>query len=330
MRRRQFITLLGCAASAPILKPLAAYPQPGRKIPLVGYLWHAGSAEEEQPYYGAIVDGFARMGYVDGRNIKLEHRFPNEKPELFKSMAAELVALNPDVLMGGAITTSYLKNATSNIPIVFMFVPDPIGLKLVKSFAQPGGNVTGYVNFGRDLVGKRLQSLKEIVPNLSRVALLVNSEQPAARVYGEESRTAAAELGLSIQVFDVHASEALGSAFDEMLKANMQALITASGGSLFVWKAAIAKLALDHKLPYCAFSKETFDAGALISVGVDQVQMCRDSVIYVDKILKGAKPADLPVQQPTNLQFRINLTVAKALGLSVPQSLFAVADEVIE
>ena len=118
MRRRQFITLLGCAASAPILKPLAAYPQPGRKIPLVGYLWHAGSAEEEQPYYGAIVDGFTRMGYVDGRNIKLEHRFPNEKPELFKSMAAELVALNPDVLMGGAITTSYLKNATSNIPTV--------------------------------------------------------------------------------------------------------------------------------------------------------------------------------------------------------------------
>jgi putative ABC transport system substrate-binding protein len=232
--------------------------------------------------------------------------------------------------MGGAITTSYLKDATPNIPIVFVFVPDPIGLKLVKSFAEPGGNVTGFVNFGRDLVGKRLQSLKDIVPNLSRVALLVNSEQPAARIYSEESRSVAAELGLSVQVFDVHASEALGSAFDEMLKANMQALITASGGSLFVWKALIANLALDHKLPYCAFSKETFDVGALMSVGADQVQMCRDSVVYVDKILRGAKPADLPVQQPTKLQFRVNLTVAKALGLSVPQSLFAVADEVIE
>jgi putative ABC transport system substrate-binding protein len=245
-------------------------------------------------------------------------------------MAAELVALNPDVLMGGATTTSFLKDATPIIPIVFMFVPDPIGLKLVKSFAQPGGNVTGFVNFGRDLVGKRLQSLKDIVPNLSRVALLVNSEQSAAQIYIEESRIVASDLGLSVQVFDVHSSEELGLAFDEMLKANIQALITASGGSLFVWKAVVAKLALNHKLPYCAFSKETFDAGALMSVGADQVQMCRDSVVYVDKILKGAKPADLPVQQPTKLQVRINLTVAKALGLDVPQSLFAVADEVIE
>jgi len=309
--------------------PLRSRAQNG-KMPVVGYLWHAGSAAEEEPYYGAIVDGFARLGYVDGRNIRLQHRFPDEKPEAFKQMAADLVALKPDVLMGGAITTSYLKEATSSIPIVFMFVPDPIGLKLVKSFGQPGGNVTGFVNFGRDLVGKRLQSLKEIVQGLSRVALLVNPDQPAARVYSEESRTVAAELGLSVKVFDARASEALPSVFDDMVKEKMQALITASGGSLFVWKAAIAKLARERKLPYCAFSKETFDAGALMAVGADQVQMCRDSTVYVDKILKGTKPADLPVQQPTKLEFRINLTVAKALGLSVPQSLFAAADEVID
>jgi putative ABC transport system substrate-binding protein len=154
--------------------------------------------------------------------------------------------------------------------------------------------------------------------------------QPAARVYIDESRRAAAELGLSIQVFDVHTSEALKAVFDEMAKANMQALITASGGSLFVWRAAIAKLALDYRLPYCAFSKETFDAGALMAVGADQVQMCRDSTAYVDKILNGAKPGDLPVEQPTKLQFRLNLTVASRLGLTVPQSLFAAADEVVE
>jgi len=330
MRRREFLSALGGMAGVPFLKPFSTYAQPARNIPVVGYLWHAASAQEEQPYYGAILDGFTQFGYVEGRNIKLVHRFPNEKPELFKSMAAELVALNPDVLMGGAVSSSYLKDATSIIPIVFMFVPDPIGLKLVKSFAQPGGNVTGFVNFGRDLVGKRLQSLKEIVPNLSRVALLVNSELPAARIYIDESRHAAAGLGLSIQVFDVHTSEALKSAFDEMSKANMQALITASGGSLFIWKGTIAKLALDYKLPYCAFSKETFDAGALMAVGADQVQMCRDSTVYVDKILKGAKPSELPVQQPANLQVRLNLSVARALGLSVPPSLFAAADEVIE
>jgi putative tryptophan/tyrosine transport system substrate-binding protein len=330
MKRREFMAFVGGASSAPLLRPFAAYSQPAGKIPVVGYLWHAGSAEEEQPYYGAIVDGFAHLGYIEGRTIKLEHRVPNEQPERFKSLAAELVALNPDVLMGGAISSSYLKEATSTIPIVFMFVPDPIGLKLVKSFAQPGGNVTGFVNFGRDLVGKRLQSLREIVANLTRVALLVNSDQPAARVYMDESRRAAAELGLSIQVFDARSSEALKSAFDEMAKNNMQALITASGGSLFVWRAVIAKLALDYGLPYCAFSKETFDAGALMAVGADQVQMCRDSTVYVDKILKGAKPSDLPVEQPTKLQFRLNLTVARRLGLTVPQSLFASADEVVE
>ena len=244
--------------------------------PLVGYLWHTATAEEEQPYYGAVVDGFAKLGYVDGRNIKLIHRFPAEKPELFRSMAAELVSLKPDVLMGGAISTSYLKDATSDIPIVFVFVPDPIGMKLVKSFARPGGNVTGFVNFGRDLVGKRLQSLKEIVPGLSRVALLVNSDQPAARVYIEETGGVATELAISVQVFDVRTTEDLASAFDAMAKAHIQALITASGGSLFQWKELIAKLALDRQLPYCAFSKETFEAGALMSYGADQVQMCRD------------------------------------------------------
>jgi ABC-type uncharacterized transport system substrate-binding protein len=329
VRRRDFISIFGGLA-VPLLEPVAAFSQPARKIPVVGYLWHAGSAKEEQPYYGAIIEGFAQLGYTDGQTIKLEHRFPDEKPELFRSMAAELVSLNPDVLMGGAISSSYLKDATSSIPIVFMFVPDPIGLKLIKSFAQPGGNATGFVNFGRDLVGKRLQSLKEIVPNLARVALLVNSQQPSARIYIDESRGVAAELGLSVQIFDVHVSDALKAAFEEMSKANMQALITASGGSIFVWKEMIAKLARDYRLPYCAFSKEAFDAGALMAVGADQVQMCRDSTVYVDKILKGAKPSDLPVEQPAKLQFRLNLTVARALGLTVPQSLFAVADEVIE
>jgi putative ABC transport system substrate-binding protein len=327
MKRREFITLLG---GATIAWPVAARAQQVGRVPLVGYLWHTATAEEEQPYYGAIVDGFARLDYVDGRNIKIEHRFPAEIPEFFKSMAAELVSLKPDVLMGGAISTSYLKDATSDIPIVFMFVPDPIGMKLVKSFARPGGNVTGFVNFGRDLVGKRLQSLKEVVPELSRVALLVNSDQPAARVYIEESTSVATELNVSVQVFDVRATVDLARAFDAMAKAQMHGLITASGGSLFQWKELIAKLALDHHLPFCAFSKETFEAGALLSYGADQVQMCRDAVGYVDKILKGAIPSDLPVQQPTKLQLFINLKVAKALGLTVPQTLQLEADEVIE
>jgi putative ABC transport system substrate-binding protein len=330
VRRRDFLASLLRGAAAINLAPHAANAQQNDHLPVVGYLWHTATAQEEQPYYGAVIDGFAKLGYVDGKNIKLLHRFPAEKPELFKSMANELVASKPDVLMGGAISTSYLKEATSDIPIVFVFVPDPIGLKLVKSFSHPGGNVTGFVNFGRDLIGKRLQSLKEIMPALSRVALLVNSEQPAARIYIEESGIVAKTLNISIEVFDARATEALPAAFDAMVKAKMQALITASGGSLFQWKDLIANTALDRKLPYCAFSKETFEAGALMSYGADQVQMCRDSADYVDRILKGAKPADLPVQQPTKLQLFINGKVAKALGLSVPPTLLATADELIE
>jgi putative ABC transport system substrate-binding protein len=325
--RRQFLSALGGAAAT---WPLAANAQQANKVPHVGYLWHAANAEEEGPYYKALLEGFARLGYVPGRNVILEHRFPNENPDLFRSMAAELVSLNPDVLMGGAIASSYLKKATSVIPIVFMFVPDPIGLKLVESIARPGGNATGLVTFGRDLVGKRLQFIKEVIPGLSRIALLVNSDQPTTPVFIDETTAVATELGITIQVFDARTSEALDPAFDAMVKAEMHALITASGGTIFQWRATIAKLALDHRLPFCAFSRETFEVGALMSYGADQIEMCRYSVVYVDKILKGAKPSDLPVQQPTKLELLINLKIARTLGLKVPPTLLATADEVIE
>jgi ABC-type uncharacterized transport system substrate-binding protein len=326
MRRRAFITLLGGAAAW----PLVARAQQAGKVPRVGYLWHAANAEEEGPYYKALLEGFTRLGYVPGRNVILEHRFPNENPDLFRSMAAELVSLNPDVLMGGSLGSVYLKNATSKIPIVFMFVPDPVGLKLVESLARPGGNATGLVNFGRDLVGKRLQFLKEIVSGLSRVALLVNLDQVTARVFIDETKAAATELGISIQVFDAPSSERLEVAFDAMVKAEMHAVITASGGTIFQWRGIIAKLALDHRLPFCAFSRETFEVGALMSYGADQIEMCRYSVVYVDKILKGAKAGDLPVQQPTKLELLINRKVAKTLGVTIPTSLLTAADEVIE
>src|SRR5215475_7421822 len=152
--RRELLAALGGAAAA---WSLAARAQQGGKIPRVGYLWHAGNPQEEVPYFEALLEGFARLGYVDGRNIKLEHRFPNETPERFKSMAAELVSLNVDVLMGGAVASPYLRDETTKVPIVFMFVPDPVGMKLVQSIARPGGNITGLSNFGRDVAGKRLQ-----------------------------------------------------------------------------------------------------------------------------------------------------------------------------
>jgi putative ABC transport system substrate-binding protein len=326
-RRREFITLLGGAAAA---WPLAARAQQAGKISTVGYLWHAASSQEEVPYFGALQEGFARLGYADGRNIKLEHRFPNETPERFKSMAAELVSLNVDVLMGGAVASPYLRDATTKIPIVFMFVPDPVGMKLVQSIARPGGNITGLSNFGRDVAGKRLQLLREIVPGLSHVALLINSDQQTTPVFIEAMGAAADQLGLVLQTFDARSLQEIEPAFDAMTRAGMQAVTTVQGGLFYQARTFIPKLAIARRLPMLAYSRETFEYGALVSYAADQVEMCRRSAVYADKILKGAKPGDLPVEQPTKFEFLINLKTAKALGLDVPVHLQQIADEVIE
>jgi putative ABC transport system substrate-binding protein len=327
MRRRDFFSVIG---GAMVALPSVVHAQPGGKIPTVGYLWHAGSAEEEHPYFGALLDGFARLGYVDGRNIKLEHRFPNEAPERFKTMAAELVSLNVDVLMGGAIAATYLRDATTKIPIVFMFVPDPVGMKLVQSIARPGGNVTGLSNFGREVAGKRLQLLKELVPGLSRVALLMNSHQPTTPVFVDVMRATADQLGLVLQTFDARSLEQIEPAFDAMGRAGMQAITPVQGGLFFQARVLVAKLAIARGLPMLAYSKETFADGALVCYAPDQVEMCRRSTVYADKILKGAKPGDLPVEQPTKFELLVNLKTAKTLGLEVPLHLQQLADEVIE
>src|SRR5262245_48714151 len=254
MKRREFITLLAGAAAA---WPLAAGAQQGRKIPTVGYLWHAGSAKEEDPYFGALLEGFARLGYVDGHNIKIEHRFPNETPDRFKALAAELVSLNVDVLMGGAVASSYFREATKKIPIVFMFVPDPVGMKLVQSIARPGGNITGLSNFGRDIAGKRLQLLREIVPGLSRVALLINSDHPTTPVFVEVMQAAADQLGLVVHTFEARSLEEIEPAFDAMAGAGMQAITPVQGGLFFQARALMPKLAIARRLPMLAYSRET-------------------------------------------------------------------------
>jgi putative tryptophan/tyrosine transport system substrate-binding protein len=328
VRRRDVLSLIGGALVAS--PGMARAQQPGGRIPRVGYLWHAGNEKEEHPYFEALLEGFARLGYVDGRNIKLEHRYPNETPERFRSMAAELVSLNVDVLMGGAIASSYLRDATTKIPIVFMFIPDPVGMKMVNSIARPGGNITGLSNFGRDVAGKRLQLLKEIMPNLSRVAMLTNPDQATTGVFVETMQAAARELGLELRTFEVRKLDEIPAAFDAMAAASMQAVTPVQGGLFYQARAMIPKLALERRLPMLAYSRETFEHGALVSYAADQIEMCRRSAVYADKILKGAKPGDLPVEQPTKFEFLINLKTAKALGLNVPAHLQQVADEVIE
>ena len=327
MRRREFVTLIGGAMAA---APCIAIAQQFGKIPRVGHLWHAGNAQEEQPYFGASLEGFARLGYADGQNIKFEHRFANEVPARFKSMAEELASLNPDVLMGGSIASPYLKNATAKIPIVFMFVPDPVGMKLVESLARPGGNVTGLTNFGRDIAAKRLQLLKDTVPGLSRVAMLINSNQQTARMYVDVTRAAAVEFGLFFQPFDARTRDELEPAFDAMVKAGMQAVVLAQGGTAFQWRAHYPKIALARRLALCAFSRETFEHGALLAYGPDQIEITRRSAVLADKIIKGTKPSDIPVEQPASFEFLVNLRTAKALGVTVPQSVLIRATEIIQ
>ncbi len=309
--------------------PLAARGQQHGRVPKVGVLWHAADQDGEWPYYGCLLDGFAELGYIKGK-IELIHRFPNERPDKFQSMAAELVALAPDVLVGVGGAAPYVKKATSDIPMVFMYVADPIGAKLVESIRRPGGNATGLTNFGLELVGKRLEYLKEIVPSLTKVAMMVNPTNPISKFYVEQANAAGLKLGLTCKPYEVGTLDDIEPAFDAMVGDGMQAVIFNAESLFYLGKKKIAELALARKLPCCGYVKEALDAGVLISYGADQRLIARRTAYYVDRILKGEKPADMPVEQPTGFQLCINLTTAKALGITIPPTLLASADEVIE
>jgi putative tryptophan/tyrosine transport system substrate-binding protein len=328
MNRRKLITLIGGMAA---VWPFSARGQSIKKMPKVGVLWHAGSAEQETPYFGSLLEGFKNLGYVDGLNIRFEHRFPNEIPDRFKSMGAELVSLEIDVLVVvGNNAAPYATNLTTTIPVVFILVGDPIGLNLVTSLARPGGNITGIANFTAELIPKRLEILKDIIPGLSRVALLANMNAKITGMYINLSEAAAAQLGLTIQTFGVHSPDELEPAFDAMVNSGVQALTTNADGLAFTHRAVIAKLALAHRLPLAATGREGLEKGALISYGVDNIAICRRTAVYVDKILKGTRPAEIPVEQPTKFEFLINLKTANSLGITIPPTLLNRADEVIE
>ena len=326
MRRRDFIKVV---AGSAVAWPLGAYAQQARRVPRIGVLWHAGNAEEEDPYFASLIEGFRNLGYGEDR-IVLEHRFPGEKPELFASMAAELASSKPDALIAVGGAAPYAKKATATIPIVFMYVPDPVGSKLVENIRRPGGNATGLSNFSLELCAKRMEYLKEIVPNLSRVGLLVNPSAKVSDLYIDQSSAAAPKLGLATQAFQVRSVSELEGAYDAMAKAGMQSVVINAESLFYQGKGTIAKLELAHRLPTCAWVKEVVEAGVLLSYGTDQRAIARRVAGYVDRILKGEKPADMPVEQPTRFELVINLKTAKALGLAVPPTLLTRADNLIE
>jgi len=313
MKRRDVMALIAGTAAW----PMAVRAQQRGRVPKVGVLWHAADADGEWPYYGCLLDGFGELGYGSGK-IDFIHRFPNEKPDKFQSMAAELVALAPDVLIGVGGAAPYVKKSTSDIPVVFMYVADPIGAKLVESIRHPGGNATGLTNFGLELVGKRLEYLKEIVPSLAKVAMMVNPTNPISNFYVEQSNAAGPKLGLTCKPYNIGTLDDIAPAFDAMVSDGMEAVTFNAESLFYVGKKKIAELALARRLPCCGYVKEVLDAGALISYGADQRLIARRTAYYVDRILRGEKPAEMPVEQPTRFQLCINLTTAKALGLTIP------------
>jgi putative tryptophan/tyrosine transport system substrate-binding protein len=327
MRRREFIRLIGGAAAA---WPIAARAQQSKNIPTVGVLWHAGSAEEEDVYLSVLVKSFNDLGYVEGKNIRLDHRFPAENPDRFRTLGQELIDAKPDAIVAVTVAGAVaLKQLTSTIPIVFALVPDPIASGLVESLARPGGNATGLSLMSVDLSGKRLELLKEAVPNLSRVALLLDLFSPVKERQIKANQTAAEALGISLWPAEISAPDEIEPVFSKIAQDRADAVMRVSGTFLFNERARVGAAALAHRLPIMTYIAEEVPHGFLMSYGQDFPDFVRRAAAYTDRILKGAKPADLPVEQPTKFKLVLNLKTAKALSITFPQTLILSADEMI-
>jgi putative tryptophan/tyrosine transport system substrate-binding protein len=274
---------------------------------------------------------FRELGYVEGKNIVLESRYaPDNKFDRLPALADELVRLKVDVLLAAATLEALAaKNATKTIPIVFFGAGDPVSAGLVDSLARPGGNLTGFTSIGPVLAGKRLELLKETIPKLARVAVLWNAEDPASTHEWKESQLSARELGLEIHSMEVSSTDKLENAFAAASKAGSAALAGTSSPLFASNQGKIAELATKHRLPTIFNTNPYVEVGGLMSYGQDRAEPYRRGALMVDKILKGAKPADLPVEQPTKFELAINLKTAKQIGLTIPPNVLARADKVI-
>jgi putative tryptophan/tyrosine transport system substrate-binding protein len=329
MRRREFITLFGGAAAA---WPLGAQAQQSsNKIPVVGVLWHAGSAEEEDVFLSPLRKAFSDLGYVEGKNILLDNRFPAENPNRFRTLARELVYEKPDVIIAVTVLGAVeLKKVTDTIPIVFVLVADPVGFGFIESLAHPGGNMTGTSIIATDLSGKRLSLLKEAVPNLSRVAVLFDLTDPFKQRTIKSFQDAAQALGISLSPVEISKPDDIEPVFARIAQDHADGFVIPNGSSMmFNERARIGAAAIAHRLAGLGQSAQAAPYGLLMSYGQDFPDFFRRAAAYTDKVLKGAKPADLPVEQPTRLMLVLNQKTAKALGLTFPQTLVVSADEVI-
>jgi len=325
MKRREFITLLGGAAGWPLV---ARAQQPGM-LPTIGYLGSATPATQGQ-WVAAFVQRLRELGWIEGRTIAIEYRWAEGRTERAADIAAELVQRKVDVIVtsGTAVVVATMQ-ATSVIPIVFAAAGDPVGTGLIASLARPGGNVTGLSNQGPDLAGKRLELLREIAPGLGRLAILANVGNPLVVLDMREVQATARTLGLEVITLEIRRGEDIAPAF-EALNGYEEALYVVFDALVNTHRIRINTLALAARLPTMHGHREFVEAGGLMSYGPNLSNQFRRAADFVDKILRGAKPADIPVEQPTKFDLIINLTTAKALGLEVSPTLVARADEVIE
>ena len=329
MKRRAFITLLGGAvASAPLA---VRAQQPAGRVYRVGY-FAITSRERSLHLMKAFEEGLRSLGYRVGENVVIEYRFANGEMERLPANATDLVRLGVDIIVSGTnVTTVAAMKATTTIPIVMTNSAEPVSAGLVASLARPGGNVTGFSSEpGDEIYGKRLEFLKETLPNLSRVGILWNPDFAPNQDRLTSIREAAPALGLTLVPAEARGLDALEQAFATMVRERAQVLVVLSDGVLFNCRGQIGVMALGNRLPAISAVREYAEAGLLLSYGIDLPDQFRRTAVFVDKIFKGAKPADLPVEQPTKFELLVNLKTAKALGLDVPPTLLARADEVIE
>jgi putative ABC transport system substrate-binding protein len=329
MKRREFILALGGVAAT---WPLIAHAQqPAGRVYRVGYLMIA-SREQQRHLIKAFEESLRSLGYRVGENVIIEYRLANGEMERLPALAADLVRLGVDVIVTGSNpNTVAAMKATTTIPIIMTNSGDPVGTGLVASLARPGGNVTGLTqDTGVEIYGKRFELLKETLPNLSRLGILFNPDVALARSRQTSMGETARALGLTLFPVEARGLDTLEQAFAIMVRERAQALVMQGDAVLFNYRGQIAEMALRNRLPAASIQRELADAGFLLSYGADIRDLYRRTAVFVDKIFKGAKPADLPVEQPTKFELVINLKTAKALGVEVPTSLLQRADEVIE
>jgi putative ABC transport system substrate-binding protein len=326
MRRREFITLLGGAAAA---WPIAARAQQPAKLPTVGFLGTT-TASAWEPWTAAFVRRLHELGWTEGRNLAIKYRWAEGRSERFPEIATEFARLKVNVIVtAGVASVIAATQATSGIPIVFALANNPVGSGLVASLARPGGNVTGLSTQLTDIVGKRLELMRELVPGLRRWVIMANVGFPDAVLELGEVQATAKTLGLELAVLEIRRADDIAPSF-EGLKSHADALYVCSDPLMIANRIRIKSLALDARLPTMHSYREFVEAGGLISYGPNVPDLFRRSADFVDKILRGTKAGDIPVEQPTRFDFIINLKTAKALGLTIPESFLARADEVIE